>query len=62
MIESISGAKRYRVSPTNPCVVQVQERHRAKWTLFYACSSADAASKLVMDMAKDVKGERGRAK
>jgi hypothetical protein len=55
MIESVSGFKRYRVSPTNPFVVQVQPKHRAKWVLFKACQSAAEATQIVMDMAREVK-------
>lgn len=57
MIESISGAKRYRVSPTNPCVVQVQEKHRAKWQHYHSCQSAAEATQLVMELGKNVKGK-----
>lgn len=57
MIESISGAKRYRVSPSNPLVVQVQEKHKAKWQLFKACQSAAEATQLVMELGKNVKGK-----
>lgn len=56
MIESISGAKRYRVSPTNPFVVQIQEKHRGRWTLYHACQSAADATQLVLDKGRDVKG------
>jgi hypothetical protein len=54
-IESVSGFKRYRVSPTNPFVVQIQPKHGARWQLYKACQSAAEAVQVVLDMAREVK-------
>ena len=56
-IESISGVKRYRVCPQNPMLVQVQEKHKAKWQVYRACQSAAEATQLVLSLGKNVKGK-----
>jgi hypothetical protein len=58
MIESVSGFKRYRVSPTNPLVVQVQEKHRAKWVHFRSCRSAAEAVQVVFDKGREATAQR----
>ena len=50
MIQSVSGRKKYRVSPTNPCQVQIQTQHGARWVDYRRTNSWTESSKLVLKL------------
>ena len=51
-IESIAGATKYRVSPTDPHMVQMQERHGARWVDTIRTLSLREANAIVLKLAR----------
>jgi hypothetical protein len=56
-ILSIAGRRRYRVSPTDHTIVQMQPKHGAHWVDYRRCNSWTEASKLVLELGLTAKDE-----
>jgi hypothetical protein len=51
-IESIAGARKYRVSPVDNRVVQLQPYHGARWVDYRTANTLEQASALVLALAR----------
>ena len=52
-IESVAGRRRYRVSPTDIHMVQIQERPGARWLDYMRTLSLREANALVLTLARE---------
>lgn len=50
-IQAVSGKKKFRISPKCSSVVQIQERHGARWEDYRTVATWTEASKLVLKLA-----------
>jgi len=48
MIESINGRRKYRISPSDQTVVQMQPKHGARWLDYRQATSLEQATALVL--------------
>jgi hypothetical protein len=56
-IETIAGARKYRIDPDNPCIVQVQHKVGARWVTYATRDTANEARELVLALSRALKGE-----
>ena len=52
-IISVSGRRRFRVSPADPLMVQVQPQHKARWLDYRKTTSLQQSSALVLLLARE---------
>lgn len=52
-IETIAGARKYRIDPDNACIVQVQHKAGARWVTYATRDTPKAARELVLQLGKD---------
>lgn len=57
-IETIAGARKYRIDPNNSCIVQVQYKAGARWVTYATRDSAKEAKELVLILARGEEKER----
>jgi hypothetical protein len=56
-LESINGKRKFRISPDDNHIVQIQRGHGARWQDYRTADSWVEASKLVMELGRTARDE-----